>query len=241
MDKRLYVVRLPDGTELEPADQRVLTQWAEAGRIPPDAEIRSTLVPRWSPARDTAFLKDILAAQKVAEAPPPSLLDRLRAKATAVGPAPKATQEKPGVGAFAFTPGSLALRLGAGLIDGTLILLYGVFVSALAFGPMLLVLGQPAVCFGIAVTLFYVGVLIFLTWSVAFFAQTPGQWYWGLMVVRSNGDQVFMGRAFVFALGTALFWWVALCFIFVLPSLRAPADLLSGTRVIRTRVVRGAS
>jgi len=236
--ERQFIVRTADGVEHGPVDQRTLETWAENGRITRACEIRNTLVPRWTPAADMPFLKPAIEAREATEDMGPSKLDILKEKFSKSG---VADMRLPGMAAgqrFMFTPGPVSLRIVSGLIDLAIILAYGAGVYAVAGIAVRSELFSPAEAFLGGIGLFYAGTLLFLTWMLGFQAQTPGQRFWGLMIVRKQGEQVFLGRAFVMALGTCLFGWTTPFVVFVMPPKRGIAEMISGTRVVRTRVLQ---
>ncbi len=112
-------------------------------------------------------------------------------------------------------------------------------VSAILFG-----LAAGAVAGGVpeeaAYSLLTAGIaatyLCYYVFLMGLLAQTPGQWFFGVMVARPDGDPVLLGRACWFAVLEAVFGWTTLLFAFVLPSKRALQDILSGIRVIRITV-----
>ncbi|NOY79403.1 MAG: RDD family protein [Kiritimatiellaeota bacterium] len=232
-----FILRTADGAEHGPVDQRTLETWAKSGRITRECEVRNALIHRWSPATDVAFLKPIIEAREAAEDTGPSKLDIIKQKLTKSG---VADMRLPGLAAgqrVMFTPGTVPLRILAGLIDLAIVLAYGAVIYGLAGAVVRSELFSPAEAFEIGFGVFYAGVLLFFAWTIGFHAQTPGQRFWGLMVVRKEGEQVFLGRAFVLALGTCLLGWTSPFVVFVLPPRRGIAELISGTRVVRTRVM----
>jgi uncharacterized RDD family membrane protein YckC len=234
--ERAFLIRTTEGTEYGPVDQVTLEKWADEGRVTAECMVRSSLVPRWAVAADVPFLKDRV---KPATPPPPqeqSLVEKLTGASNAAGAAakkeaPKALHRT----GDRYSPAAPMLRLWAGLFDLALVLAFGGVVFTV-IGGLAKALG-PALAFYLGVAVWYVGALLYLTWSVGFRAQTVGQWYWGLMVVGNQAEPVFLGRAFVFALATMLFGVFVPLLAFILPSKRGPADLLSATRVIRTRII----
>ncbi len=239
--ERQFILRTPDGAEHGPVDQRTLEAWAESGRITRECEVRNALIQRWSQAIDINFLKPIIEAREATEDTGPSKLDILKQKLSKSG---VADMRLPGLAAgqrVMFTPGTVSLRIMAGLMDLAIILACGAVIYGLAGAAVRSELFSPAEAFQVGIGLFYAGVLLFLAWTIGFQAQTPGQRFWGLMVVRKEGEQVFLGRAFVLALGTCLLGWTTPVVVFVLPSRRGIAEMISGTRVVRTRVMHDGS
>ena len=240
-----YIVRTPAGVDLEPADRQRLIEWAEAGRIEADWQVRSTLLSRWSQLEDLPFLEAAFQARPAvapAAAPPPAagLGDKVREAMGKRAVADHRPVELHAPGTFVFTPGDVVHRLAAGLTDAAII---AVWVGVLTAGMILAVslgLASPAVAFYVTLALAYVGAVLYLAWTIGFGAQTVGQWFWGLMVVCSDGQPVFLGRAFAFACGALFLGWLTPVMAFLLPSRRAIHDLISGTRVVRIRIIYSA-
>ena len=237
-EKRLYMVRMPDGTEVGPVDQPTLERWVESARLTEECQVRNTLVPRWNDATKITFLKKKLEERVAALDTGPTVGDKFRDTVTKSGILNPKLPNLSAVGTFVFTPASVSLRMLAGTIDLVVVLVYAGCVHALMAG-VVHVLG-PALAFYAGLGLFYLGAVMYVAWTVGFHAQTLGQRFWGLMVVRREGEQVFLGRAFVFAVGVVLLGWSSPFIAFVMPSKRALPDALSGTRVVRTKVVRAA-
>ncbi len=74
-------------------------------------------------------------------------------------------------------------------------------------------------------------ILLYYAIAVGFFAQTFGMWYWGIFVVKKDGDEVYFLRAVV--------WTILLMLLGVLAPLSvylfrwAPHDLLAEVKVIQ--------
>lgn len=237
-EKRLYMVRMPDATEVGPADQPTLERWVESGRLTEECQVRNTLVPRWNDAATISFLKKKLEERVAAMDTGPTAADRFRDRVTKTGILNAKLPNLSAAGTFVFTPASVMLRISAGVFDLVIVLVYAGCVQACLAGAVT-VLGT-SLAFYLGLALSYMGAVMYVAWSVGFHAQTLGQRFWGLMVVRREGEQVFLGRAFAFAVGAVLLGWTSPFVAFIIPSKRALPDALSGTRVVRTKVVRAA-
>lgn len=227
-----YMARNPDESESGPFDVEELQRRIGDGTFSHDCEVRNALMPRWKMAGQVPELAAAIAAA-TARATAAEQVAGKKKKAVVVSAGPSGVAlHLPG--ADVYTPGSVSLRLAAGLTDALILGLVGVIVALLVraagggFGSGSALLGT-VLWFGAAV--------LWLAWSVGFSAQTPGQHFWGLLVVKTDGKPVFLDRAFLFAL-TTLFLGVAMpVLVFLSPSHRGLNDMLSGTRVIRTRIV----
>ena len=228
-----YIVRSPDGKEYGPVDQDALIQWAQAGRITEHYEIRNALMNKGNPAHKVPFLKDIIEKQK-------SIRDRHRPMSTRFSQLidPEDEREYQQLtslnqpGRFQFAPGPTDLRFLAWLIDTVIIILVG---SSLFATALYLIQGSTNEYYAfVSFTLLFLAfILMYYTISLGITAQTVGHWFAGLMVVRTKGGPVLMGRAFIFSVFYILFFWTTLLFTYCLPSKRAIQDKLSGIRVVK--------
>jgi uncharacterized RDD family membrane protein YckC len=124
------------------------------------------------------------------------------------------------------------MRFGAWVIDTILLGLIGVGLIIFTNGLIEGSTGKD-----VAYTIFTLAMLgsifIYYTLMIGLTAQTAGQWFCGLVVIRTHGDPVLLGRAFVFTLSYLLFSWSTLVLTFCLPSKRALQDFVSGVRVVK--------
>lgn len=218
-----YMVRTPDGNEYGPVDQDGLLQWAQTGRLTAECEVRNALMNKWNPATKVPFLKDVVAKQTPtvsAESSVKGALSKLRG-----GTAGKGT-------AFRYTPAPLGLRFASWLIDTVILVVVG-GVLIIGANTMLGNGADPKVVYtGFTLALVFCSVMYY-TILLAFTAQSVGQKFWGIMVVRPNGDPVLMARALVFSVFYLLLFWSSFPFIFSLPNKKALQDIFSGLVVAR--------
>lgn len=73
-------------------------------------------------------------------------------------------------------------------------------------------------------------VMIYYGVTLGYFAQTFGMWFWGIFITKNDISEVYLYRAFLFAVLMMLLGIVAPLFVYIFG--RAPHDLLSGVRVI---------
>ena len=98
---------------------------------------------------------------------------------------------------FEYTPASAGLRLVAGLTDlAVLLLLLALLAPGVEEVFRNLLTHDPYAGMVVAGMAWGVG-LLGLTTSYGLRGQTPGQWWWGLMICRMDGREVWFGRAFV--------------------------------------------
>ena len=228
-----YFVRTTDGKEYGPVDQEVLIQWAKAGRVTKDCEIRNSLMAKGSTASKVPYLKDIIGKQI-------SFMDENRPVTTRVKNLINPEEDKKLTqgqslgqsGKFISTAGPTDLRLGAWVVDTVILSLTGIGLFSIANFFIKSGIDQDQIF--LYLSLAYLGcILMYYTILMGFSAQTVGQWVLGLMVVRKEGSPVFMGRAYFFSVFYILFFWSTVLFTFCFPSKRAIQDRLSGVKVIK--------
>ena len=227
-----YIVKTQGGKEYGPVDQEVLVQWAQTGRISADCEIRNSLMQSGNPASKVPFLKDIIENQLRAKTQNRILAPQI-SEIFSSDPNKSSIQAKSlnTTGQFTYTPADVKIRFGAFIVDAILVGAVGVIYF---FGAANLLQGdanQHNVFVGFTL-IFLFTVLMYYTVTMGFTAQTLGQWLFGIMVVRTGGQPVLMGRAFVYSVFYMLLFWSTVVFAYCLPSKRAMQDMLSGVRVI---------
>lgn len=221
-----YFVRTPEGKEYGPVDRDQLLTWAKDGRLTLECQVRNSLVQNWMPPEKAAFLAEALAPALAARQAQEKAGQPLTVKAQK-----GASLNRDGVFHYkAATPG---LRLIAWLIDTAL--LGGIAFAVLSGAHSLAgsMEGDTEILYVLAVALIFFLVLVYYTVLLGLRAQTPGQQFSGIMVVKPNGDPVLLGRAYVFTLFYLLLGWTTALPLLILPSRRALQDFLSGLIVIR--------
>ncbi len=219
-----YIIRGSDGTEYGPVDQDVILKWVEDGRVTEETEIRNTLMKTWTQANKLPFVKELLqqraqtAAAEVADTDddgPREAVDSLnqagRRKFLAGGPIQRSM-------AWLF---DLILTVGVGI---------GVYYAIAMSWDQLPDPNEISVLATVGIV-FYI--MLYYIIGLGFKAQTFGQWFWGIMIVRPDGRPVYPGRAFIYTLlyfvlfpTTPIFWVIG-------PKHRSLQELLSGTRIIK--------
>jgi len=236
--ERLFLLKTVDGEEYGPVDQDCLVKWAENGRITALCQIRSTLIARWEKASDVPFLRDILLAQAVAKpAADTGVWGRIRTRATRRASEVVEVSGLHQVRPEDFESASMSLRFLALLFDAFFILLLGVgvyLVFAVLFSTRVLD-GNGAFYLGIAA--FWVLFLLSAAWVLAVIGQTPGQKFWGLILMKRSGEQFYIGRAYLYTLFTLLFGLLTPITAFVSPSHRSLQEVLTGTRMVKVKLI----
>jgi uncharacterized RDD family membrane protein YckC len=240
-----YHLRVPEGKgknrvfkEYGPIDQETLTQWAKNGRVTRESEVRNALLSQWQSVERVDFIKDIII-DPVAEAQRKlTWKDKFYAKLarTDEQTAKTASGGLHKAGRFKFDPAGPVQRLVAWVMD--LAICGGIGALALLGSSFLVARGmldEEMVFTG--VTVFTILVYVwYMTIRIAFRAQTVGQWFWGIMVVRDTGDPVLAARALTYALWHVVFGVLTIPCTIVVPGGRAVQDFASGTRVVSIKV-----
>ena len=237
--ERKYILRTGDGEEYGPLDQENLTRWAQSGRVTAYCEIRSTLLPRWEYARDVSFLREIIAAQQAADdsGSTASLWDRIKRRMTLRATRGKITSglQEPKVADY--ERAGIPVRLLSGISD---LIVVGLIALGIYLLFALLVSNgfDPNAAFYTGVVVAYISILMYFTWSLHVTCQTVGHRIWGLILITSRGEEVPLGRAFLFAVGVLLFGLLTPFAMYILPSHCALQDVFSRTFVVKTKIVR---
>ena len=236
--EKQFIVKSLEGEEYGPADQEALIRWAETGRITSYCQVRSTLLDRWDNAREFTFLQEIFERQllEVQENVKPSLWGTIKARIRLRAMETRKTSGLIAVKAEDYDPAVPIVRFACGLTDALILLAYFVIVYlTMAF---FYARGTGATAafylgFGIA----YFGALMYFPWMISFHSQTVGQKFWGVVVMRTADSELYLGRAFVYTIALLMFGIFTPFAMFVFPSGRAIQDVVSGTRVVRTKLV----
>lgn len=228
-----YIIRTAEGKEYGPAEQDTLEQWAKAGRITAECEVRNALMKKWHKAEKIPFLKPIIETQVPEEAP------TVKAKwSKLVNPTGDIQKQKAQAvvsltkgGVFKYTAADTGERFASFLFD---VIILGI-VGGVLFTTLTTVISGDGAYFAFT-ALYFIVVAMYFTISMGFTAQTVGQYFWGIMVVRPGGEPVLLGRAFVFTMFLLMFFPATLLFVYCLPSKRSLQDMLSGVLVAKIKV-----
>lgn len=234
-----YLVRRPDKSEHGPYDREELVRLFTEGEFDYQCEVRNRLVSQWKAPEQIAPLKEVARAQReqAQEQKDERAVSKLKKRMTAAKSKPASDMQRVhDRNVFTFTPAPILLRILAGLTDLLLVALWALAVFFLAVQAVRTgMMATAAFYAGFAV--FLVGALMLVAWPLGFLAQTFGQHFWGIMVVRMKGQPAFLMRAFIFTLCAGLFGWVTPLVGYILPTRRGIPDMLSRTRVVRIRVI----
>ncbi len=220
----LYCVRCTDGTERGPFSRTELEALAGSGGLDAGCTVCDASLRRWKKAVEYPFLSGYCQAsapEKENAAPPkerpPAFVGMVSSRLGDEG--------------IRFSPAPVSLRLAAGLTDLLVVCAWGLAAAWLCGGPA----SRTAAVLWMAC--WYAGALLYLAASLALRGQTAGQWFWGLICCTENLRELWADRAFITALTTAGLGAVLLPTALFRAQGRSLADELTGTRVIRTRII----
>lgn len=234
-DNSQYIVRTPAGVEWPPLSTEVLVERVRQGELTADCDVRNVLVNNWKKASDwSVFAPHLLQYSIGSDLANGEVADPAERE---VAPG-RVYHQIAGQSGFLCTPGGWLVRLVAGVTDlvlsGAAVMLVAVLAAHGAAGD-----GQGAMAaFMLAVTV--AGVLGVGAFLVGCNAQTPGQWFWGLMTVSADGRELFYGRAYLFVLFNLVLGWLTPLVQPLSPDQRGPTEWLTGARVIRIRLCHDA-
>jgi len=225
-----YVVRTESGEEVGPIDHDVILQWVKRGKISGRTEVRNSLMKTWTTAEKMPFydeyLKGLSTETRIMETKTAEDFD---------GPK-EAVYSLNQAGFSKFVPAGPIIRACAWIMDT--LFTAGISMS-LIYVLMMNVDNLSDDVLQVAFILIAVGSVfwyaLYYTLGLGFKAQTFGQWFWGIMIVRPDGSPVFPARAFIYAM---LYPFVAISspvFYLIMPGRRTLQELLSGTRIIRIK------
>ena len=232
-DNTQYIVRTPDGVEWPPLSTAALADRARRGELTAGCDVRNVLVNNWRKASEWSALAPCLLEYSAESGlASPAVADPGERE---VAPG-KVYHQFAGQSGFFCTPGGWLLRLMAGATDLALGAAGVMLVAVLAAGDGQEGGGRAACTLAATVA----GLLGGGAWLVGGHAQTPGQWFWGLMTVSADGRELFYGRAYLFVLFNLVSGWLTPWVQPWSPDRRGPAEWLAGARVIRTRLCHDA-
>ena len=234
---RLFIVRTSDGEEIGPIDQQSVVKLAEAGKIDLESKIRSTLVNKWDPAIELDAIKPILKAQLQSQVEKKNNTAWTRIKAR-INLRVRNMEDRKNSGlvradAASAPSASLGLRIGAALTDWLILAIWFVILY-LAFAWLFAhkVIGGQSI-FYIGFLLYWTSILFYFILSISLNVQTPGQRFWGIYLVRSDGETLWMGRVFFYVIIMFLFGIFSPLFIYATPSGKTLQEILTKTKMAR--------
>ncbi|EDM28918.1 hypothetical protein LNTAR_13917 [Lentisphaera araneosa HTCC2155] len=211
-------------TELGPYPEEVLIDMAKSGDIDASTLIRNSLMKRTQEAKKLPFLKDVVKEENKAEDSGPVEMKPLNRTANSIKLAIKKH------------------RLTAFIID--LAIIYGI-IYALAFvlnthlGGLNLSpdTAQATEAYGSSIAYLISGIyfifVLYYTINIGFFAQTPGQRFYGIMAVSTDNKPVMLLKSFLYAVFFFLFLPLEPFVVYI--TKKSLHEILSGTKIVNVR------
>ncbi|MEN9360928.1 MAG: domain 2 [Verrucomicrobiota bacterium] len=205
-----YFVQV-NGEEHGPYDDSTLQSMARQQEFGPEDLVRNSLMKTGKPAREIPILKEIFAAAAPKKQEAQKFAQNLHRSKDSIKPGPPAWR------ALAFL---IDLACLAPFIFGIMTL-----TESLKGGPDYL---ATLLALSLLFSIFFFAI------NLGLFAQTPGMRFFGLMIIRGEGEAVLLGRSFTHAaLGILL---LPLLPIAVYAFHRGPHEILAGTRLVKVRL-----
>ena len=231
-----YIILGEDKKEYGPIDGETLRKWVESGRVLAETPVRNAMIKKWGKAQDLEFLAPSLAmqAEKIEEE------KGFKEKGFAAFGFlfRKKESKKPFIEGTSFknrylpaAPGMIH-RLAVAFSDGMLICCF--FIAIFFFSATAVKSGaDPNVIFLKAFPLFISGIVVYYGLTLGLYAQTFGMWFWGLIIVRPDLGEVYMGRAYLYTVLMIIFSVTTPFFIFLNPVKRSIPEYLTDTMLIQ--------
>lgn len=228
-----YIIFAEDGKEYGPVDSETLRKWVESGRVLPSTQVRNVMVKRWNRAGDLDFLKESFQKQAAKIEESKSSFEHGMEFLKSVFAGKKKKGEKTTAFRYEFipNPASVFLRTAAFIFDAILILFFGLVLS-LIFAMAIKSGYAPNTAFSILFITFYLGILLYYSICLGLYAQTFGMWFWGIMIVSSDIDEVFLGRAYFHTVCMLIFGIISPLMVYLNPEKRSLHEYICGTKII---------
>lgn len=231
-----YIILGEDKKEYGPVDGETLRKWVEGGRVMPETPVRNAMIKKWGKAQDLEFLAPALALQNEKIEEEKSLKEK--SFETLRFLFRKKESKKPFIDGTSFknrylpAAPSLPHRLAAAFSDGILIGIF--FIALFCFSAAAVKTGaDPNVIFLKAFPLFISGIVIYYGLAMGLYAQTFGMWFWGLIIVRSDLGEVYLGRAYLYTVLMVILSVTTPFFVFLNPIKRSIPEYLTDTMIIQ--------
>jgi len=231
-----YIILGEDKKEYGPIDAETLRKWVESGRVMPETPVRNAMIKKWGVAQNLEFLAPALALQSEKME---KEKDFKKKGFEALGSLfKKKESKKPFIDGTSFknrylpsAPG-IFHRLAVTFSDG--ILICGFFIAIFFFSAAAVKSGaDPNVVFLKAFPLFIAGIVIYYGLTLGLYAQTIGMWFWGLIIVRPDLGEVYLGRAYLYTVLMIIFSVTTPFVVFLNPIKRSIPEYLTDTMIIQ--------
>ncbi|MDD4539577.1 MAG: RDD family protein [Lentisphaeria bacterium] len=237
--ERLYLVKNEAGEEMGPADQDALVIWAKDGKITPGCKVRSTLIPQWEAAGSVDFLKPFILAQQEAAVRKKqnSIVNIIKRRIFLRAEDIMADSGLVKVRLENYPRANLLVRYMAGLTDTVMMAL---LAAGIAYLCTLLfqhsVFGKEQI-FYVGFSLFWVLCLLYFTLSIAYCTQTLGQRYWGIFLIKQDGQSFWVGRAFFYTIFMIPLGIFSALFALTSENKLSAQEYLTGTRMVKLKLI----
>ena len=196
-----YLYKINDGPEQGPVDEKSLTALAQSGEVPHDAQVRSTLLPIWSKAKDVDFLKAIYREQLLRMAEQHSQSDKAKREARLslrgdYDPLATALSQE-GITYELTTPIARTLAVVTDLLIEAVGGLVIMFVCWLLVCMHIL---PQSISMYFFLTLLWLAISAYNVWTLNVFGQTFGMRFWGLVAITHDKRPVYCLRAYCYFL-----------------------------------------
>ena len=204
-----------DGSENGPHTEEALVAMAKKHEITHDTAIRNALMNKTNPAEKLPFLSEHLVKKTKAD-------DKI------------ARRDPLSRSVNAIKAASFGYRSGAAFID--MIIIYA-FIGGLAF----LInnsLASGSIATSTAAAYLIAGAyfitLLYYTVNIGFYAQTPGQRFYGIMATNKTGDAVLLNQALIYS------FFFVICFplapVVVYLTKKSLQEYISGVQIVNIRL-----
>ena len=212
-----YYYKNSQDKEIGPIDEDLLIDKARRGEITSTTPVRNSMVRVYKDAEKISCLKDVVKDEGPAQdkASFKEISKNLHRSQTSIKPPP------------------LNFRIMAFAMDMVVNTILVIAFYNLMKGMGTDKLGEEA-----AMSLFLASIpcipLMYYSFLLGIRAQTLGYWFFGIMVIKGKGDEVFVGRAFFMTLVFILTLPIEPLFIFIFS--KGLHEAFTGTRVVNVRL-----
>lgn len=212
-----YYYENSQGEEIGPIDEDLLIDRARKGQIQADTPVRNAMVKTFKNAEKIPCLTEVIE-ERTNSGKKPSFQEiskNLHRSQSSIKAPPLNFR------LLAFTMDLLVNML---LIVGFYNLMKGFGTETLDEERAMSLFLASTVCIP----------LIYYSFCLGLKAQTLGYWFFGIMVIKGKGDEVFLGRAFFMSLFFILTLPIEPLFIFIFS--KGLHESFTGTRVVNVRL-----
>ncbi len=232
-----YMILGDDNKEYGPVDSEALKKWVEGGRVLAHTPVRNSMIKKWNKAEDFDFLHQSLALQVERLEEEKSFKEKSLEALASIFRKKTSTRGYSDGSAYRnrYQPDhpGIPLRILSFSFDSAVFLV--LFILFFLLSAAMVQGGHDSnSVFMLIFPLFISSVLVYYGLALGLYAQTFGMWFWGLMIVKAdNGGEVFLGRAYFYAVTMFLLGLSSPVVVFLSPVKRSVPELLSGTAIIK--------